>query len=124
MLWPNFPGKVPQEGVPSCRLNAEIRGDIVFSIFQGAAVAIKMSPDVVYRNLSGEAVLLNLATGMYFGLNEVGSRMWSLLEEHHSTEKVIERLKEEYDVVENDLRADLKKLVGELLAKGLITSDD
>ena len=40
---------------------------------------ITISPDVAFRDLDGEAVLLNLATGTYFGLNEMGTRMWHLI---------------------------------------------
>ena len=41
--------------------------------------------DVVVRDLAGEAVLLHLGTGTYFGLDTVGTRIWHLLAEHQST---------------------------------------
>ena len=40
---------------------------------------VRLGPDVVYRELGGEMVLLNLKTGVYFGLNETGAEMWTLL---------------------------------------------
>src|SRR5262245_649086 len=70
-------------------------------------VAIKSAQDVVFRDLSGEAVLLNLTTGMYFGLNESGTRMWKLLLETGDPEKTLARLKDEYDVDDSRLRSDL-----------------
>ena len=41
----------------------------------------KHSPDVVFRDLDGEAVILDLVSGTYFGLNEVGTRVWRLVDE-------------------------------------------
>jgi hypothetical protein len=89
----------------------------------GIVVNITVSKDVVFRDLSGEAVLLNLATGTYFGLNEVGARMWNLLLEHGSTEKVIERMQDEYEVDQERIRLDLQGLVENLRGKGLVTTN-
>jgi len=50
---------------------------------------VTIPDDVVFRDLAGEAVILNLASGIYFGLNEVGTRMWNLLAEHGSTEQIL-----------------------------------
>jgi Coenzyme PQQ synthesis protein D (PqqD) len=81
---------------------------------------IKVSDDVVSRDLEGEAVVLNLETGIYFGLNEVGTRIWSLIEEHGSLQKVFAIIKDEYDVPSETLENDLLRIVQELHAKGLI----
>ena len=85
-------------------------------------MGIKSSPDVVFRDLSGEAVLLNLTTGMYFGLNESGTRMWKLLLETGDRENTLVRMKVEYDADETSLRRDLDALIEQLLEKGLLTS--
>ena len=84
---------------------------------------IRISDDVVFRDLAGEAVILNFTTGTYFGLNEVGTRMWHLVAEHGSTEKVIDTLLAEYEVEEEQLRRDLDDLVQQLIDKGLVTID-
>ncbi len=81
---------------------------------------IKVSDDVVFRILGGEAVLLNLATGTYFGLNDVGTRMWQLMSEHGSSDKVIEVMLNEYRVEKKLLQSDLDKLVKDLLDYGLV----
>ena len=85
---------------------------------------IKIAENVAFRDLSGESVLLNLSTGVYFGLNPVGTRIWSLLREHGSTEKTLEALLEEYDVEEGRLRADLDDLVRRLAEKGLVSTGE
>jgi hypothetical protein len=76
--------------------------------------------DVVYRNLSGEEVLLNLGTGIYFGLNDSGTRLWQYLLETGDKEQVIARLKKEYDVEEPRLRQDVEDLLRKLVDKGLL----
>jgi len=86
-------------------------------------VNITVSKDVVFRDLSGEAVLLNLATGTYFGLNEVGARMWNLLLEQGTTEKVIEKMQDEYEVDRERISQDLQGLVENLREKGLVTTN-
>jgi hypothetical protein len=78
------------------------------------------SPDVVHRELDGEAVLLNLRTGMYFGLDEVGTRIWSCLGDTTALAEVHQRLLGEYDVTADRLEADLIDLVTRLADQGLV----
>ncbi|MEW5871918.1 MAG: PqqD family protein [Chloroflexota bacterium] len=82
--------------------------------------SLSIPADVLFHELAGEAVLLNLATGKYFGLDEVGTRMWQLLAEHHQTEPVVQALLQEYDVPEEQLRSDLLVLVDKLIEHGLV----
>ena len=84
---------------------------------------LKIPDDVVFRILGGEAVLLNLATGTYFGLDEVGTRMWQLMSEHGSTDKVVEAMLEEYEVEESVLQSDVDKLVKDFSDNGLVKLD-
>jgi predicted RND superfamily exporter protein len=84
---------------------------------------IKIPDDVMFRVLGDEAVLLNLATGTYFGLDDVGTRMWQLISEHGSMDKVIEIMLDEYEVEERQLRDDLAKLINQLSEKGLVKAD-
>ena len=84
---------------------------------------IRIPDDVVFRILGDEAVILNLASGVYFGLDTVGTRMWQLMSEHGSTDKVIAAMLDEYEVEEGQLRSDLDKLVEQLGEKGLVRAD-
>ena len=79
--------------------------------------------DVVFRELAGESVLLRLDTGIYFGLNAVGTRIWQLLVERGDKEKVIQEMLAEFEVSEQDLRRDVEKLVQELCEKGLLIAN-
>jgi coenzyme PQQ synthesis protein D (PqqD) len=86
-------------------------------------VNIRIPDDVVFRVLGDEAVILNLASGVYFGLDTVGTRMWQLMSEHGSTDKVIAAMLDEYAVEEGQLRSDLDKLIEQLSEKGLVKAN-
>ena len=76
--------------------------------------------DVVFRQLDDEAVLLNLKTGIYFGLNDVGARVWELIGERRTLSSVLEALVDEYAAAPDVLERDLLELGRQLCAKGLV----
>lgn len=76
--------------------------------------------DVVFRELEGEAVLLNVETGIYFGLNATGTRMFRLIEEHRSLERVLDALEREFDAPAPQLESDLLRWVSLLEEQGLL----
>src|SRR5437868_5865828 len=76
--------------------------------------------DVVVRELDGESVMLNLASGTYFGLDQVGTRMWFLIERHGQLDVVLEWLRKEFDASDETLEQDLLRLSSELVGKGLL----
>ena len=78
-------------------------------------------PDtVLYEQLDSEVVLFSLSTQHYYGLDELGTRVWQLLLEHHTVASILAALLEEYEVDAVVLRRDVERLVGELAANGLI----
>ena len=81
---------------------------------------VSIPSDVLFHELDGEAVLLNLQTGKYFGLDPTGSRIWHFLVEFGSLAMAYTRMLDEYDVDAERLRADLLVLVDRLAAHGLI----
>ena len=83
---------------------------------------VTTSDDVVAREVAGETVLLNLATGTYFGLNLVGGRIWQLLEAGADTlAQVAETLQAEFEVSGDEAEADVLSLAGDLAEHGLLT---
>jgi hypothetical protein len=81
---------------------------------------VTIASDVLFRIVGDEAVLLNLKTGLYLGLNSVGTRMWSVLLESGSMHEAFERLLGEFEVDTNRLRTDLEEFLRQLLDHGLI----
>jgi hypothetical protein len=80
--------------------------------------------DVLVRQLEGESVLLDLASESYFGLDEVGTRMWTVLTTAVSIEAAIETLMAEYAVERDQLRADLQRFITKLADAGLVAVRD
>ena len=75
---------------------------------------------VLVRELGGEAVILNLNSEAYFGLDDVGTRMWSVLTAAESIEAACRSLLDEYDVTPEKLSEDLDALIDKLVAQGLL----
>lgn len=82
---------------------------------------VEVPETVLLRELDGEAVILNLETESYLGLDAVGTRMWNAVTSQPSIEAAFARLLAEYDVDPETLREALRRLLGELRAHGLIT---
>jgi hypothetical protein len=85
-----------------------------------SASRVSVPSDVFMREVAGESVILNLNTEIYFGLDEVGTRMWQVLIETETLQHAYEILLDEYDVEPDILRNDLIGLVEELASHGLI----
>jgi hypothetical protein len=82
---------------------------------------VEISPQVLVRELQGESVLLDQESQRYFGLDEVGTRIWQLLSEGLGVEAVLDRLLEEYDVERSRLEEDLERFLAKLKDANLVT---
>ena len=82
---------------------------------------IKISGEVLANAIDGEIILLDLQSENYFGLDEVSTRIWQLLQENESLQKVFDTMLEEYDVSAKQLERDLDEFLARLLAAKLIT---
>lgn len=71
-------------------------------------------------DLEDEAAILNLKSGIYFGLNEVGARVWQLLQQPRTAGQVRDALLAEYDVAPERWEQDLQTLLQDLAAHDLI----
>jgi len=71
--------------------------------------------------VSGETVLLDLESENYFGLDEVGTRIWQLIKEKDDLQAIYNTLLDEYEVEESRLQADLEALLGEISKLGLVS---
>jgi hypothetical protein len=70
--------------------------------------------------LDGEAIVLELESGAYFGLAQVGARIWELLQQPTTCAQIVATLIDEYDVTRAVLDADVAAFVGELSAQHLV----
>lgn len=78
------------------------------------------SADVLSQEVGDEAVLLDLSSEKYFGLNPVGRRIWELLQDHPALADVHRLLCAEFEADPSRIEADLITLVAHLHAAGLL----
>jgi len=86
----------------------------------GDDARLRPADKVLFRALGGEAVLLDVGAGTYFGLDEVGTRVWRLLAGGASLAAALAALEAEYDVSAERLARDVRALVEELVAARLL----
>jgi protein arginine N-methyltransferase 1 len=81
---------------------------------------LRVHKSVLSRELGGETVLLNLESGVYYGLDAVGTRAWNLLAEDRTLADVRAVMLDEFDVSAETLERDLAALVRDLCDKQLL----
>lgn len=75
-------------------------------------------------NLADEAVVLHLASGAYFGLNEVASAVWTLLQTPHTVAEIEAAVLSRYEVEPEQCASDLARLLQDLARAGLVEISD
>ena len=78
------------------------------------------SDDALFQEVGGEAVLLDMASERYFGLDPVGTRIWTLLADDDHLQAICDTLCAEYDAEPVRIREDLLALVTQLAEAGLV----
>jgi hypothetical protein len=71
--------------------------------------------------LQGEAIVLNLESGVYFGMNPLAARIWELIQQPSTVEDVHKQLLDEYDVDAGQCEADLLSFLEQLRKNNLLT---
>lgn len=76
--------------------------------------------DQVSADLEGEAVILSLADGVYYGLDDVGARVWELLRQPRTVAELRDAVTAEYEVDAATAERDLLDLLAELAERRLV----
>jgi hypothetical protein len=82
--------------------------------------SVSVPENVLFRELEGESVILSLDNETYYGLDDVGTRMWLQLTTQPTVQDAYNALLHEYEVEPDELQNDLARLVSELVAAGLL----
>lgn len=101
-------------------LKKEARHATFSSMAHAIPDRLRVHKSVLSRELGGETVLLNLESGVYYGLDAVGTRAWNLLAENRPLADVRAVMLEEFDVPADTLERDLTSLVQDLCDKQLL----
>ena len=76
--------------------------------------------DFIWSDVGGEAVLLNVKSGDYFGLNDVGLSFWQKIDGRRPLSRIVDLLLEEFEVEPGVLAQDLAELASQMAARGLL----
>jgi hypothetical protein len=82
--------------------------------------SVSFPPQVMARQVGDESVILNLETGIYFGLDRVGANIWQLMAEGKTLAGICDAMQAEYEVDREVLEEDVVRLAQELFNQGLI----
>ena len=84
---------------------------------------VVIPPQVMARKVGEETVILDLASGTYFGLNPVGARIWELLGEGKTLAQICDTMLSEFEVTRDELERDVVDLVQQLQVRQLIATE-
>ena len=82
------------------------------------------SEEVAAKVIDGEAIIINLANGVYYSMDKVGAFVWDLLQTGHTLEEVIAAVTTRYDVSREQAEANVRELVQELVQENLVVASE
>jgi len=82
------------------------------------------SGQVISEIIDGEAVMINLTTGNYYSLNEVGAAIWDAVAAGASAPEIVERLSLRYDAPQDELERAVSQLLDDLGREELVVAAD
>lgn len=85
---------------------------------------VSRSPSQVSSEVDGETMMMSIEQGKYYSLDEIGSLIWSYMEEPNKVSDMLDMLLERYDVDRETCKRDLLALLNDLGKQGLIEIDD
>ena len=83
---------------------------------------LSIPPQVMSRLVGDETVLLDLASGVYFGLDGVGKRIWELVAEGQNLAQTIAVITREFEVDEAQAQTDVIEFTNDLVERGLLVA--
>ncbi len=86
----------------------------------GPDTIIQRRNDLLFNEIDGEVVMLSIENGEYYGMDQVGSRIWQLLEFPMNLNQITHILLEEYNTSKHQCSIDSKKFIDKLIDKNLI----
>ena len=75
--------------------------------------------DMLSAEIGGEAIMMSIEKGAYFGLNPIATRIWDLIDQPKSIAELIMVISAEYEVSEEQCSADVQEFVADMLARGI-----
>ena len=92
----------------------EIRGTLMKKKKITTETVISRIEEIVASNIDGETVMMSIENGKYYGLDDIGSRIWELIEKRIKVSNLIDTLLERFDVDRETCEKDVLKFLNEL----------
>lgn len=86
----------------------------------GLDTIIQRRSDLLFNEIDGEVVLLSVENGEYYGMDQVGTYIWKLLEYPHNFKYILNNLINKFDVTEERCKADTSLFLDELMEKRIL----
>ncbi|MBC7229621.1 MAG: PqqD family protein [Actinobacteria bacterium] len=86
----------------------------------GPATRLRRLEGIAWREIDGEAVLVNVRRDEVMHLNPVAAFLWSRLDGKRSLREVARAIAEEFEVDAETAEADAVSFAGELLERGAV----
>ena len=80
--------------------------------------------EVASKVIDGEAIIINLANGVYYSMDKVGALVWDLLQSGYTLEEVIVAVTGHYDVLREQAESNVRELVQELVQENLVVASE
>ena len=81
---------------------------------------VVVADEIVSCDLDGEAAILNIKDGVYYGLDPIGAKIWNLIQKPRVINDIAKIIWDEYDVDKDQCKIDILELIRELLNNGLV----
>lgn len=83
-------------------------------------ICVSQAPDLIATKIDGEMVMMDMANGHYYSLDPIGAELWNTMAEPVRVAALCEWLEAEYDAAPGVIRADVVRLLEEMLGRGLL----
>ena len=80
-------------------------------------------PHIVHESIEDEVIILNLETGLYYDLRDVGAEIWHFIQQRASVEAIIEALARRYSGARDAIDSAVRTFIEELRAETLVVAD-
>jgi hypothetical protein len=84
---------------------------------------IKRNPEIITSNIDGEIVMMSTEMGEYYGLDEIGSRIWDLIENPLPVSELVSKLLDEFNTDKETCTSDTLDFLNELVVKKIVFTE-
>ncbi|HAD96306.1 MAG TPA: lasso peptide biosynthesis PqqD family chaperone [Cryomorphaceae bacterium] len=84
---------------------------------------IRRNSEIIGSDIDGETVMMSVANGRYYGINQVGSSIWHLLHEPMQLESIYAALQEEYEIDPETCEREVLVFLEDLMKNNIIIVD-